>query len=1300
MNLKNCMKRTLIFLLLIPSLISAQAPRLKNKKYQGLLWEISGNGLKKPSFVFGTMHVSSKLAFHLADSFYLGIKQADVVALETNPESWQEDMTKYDLETERYMKSSGANYAYPPSDYLVQSTLKFYKYDKKVERALYNNPSTINNLLYRSYGNESSDFEEDTYLDMYIYQCGKRWGKKVAGVEQYAESMKLMAEAYKDASKEKNQQQRSYDSDGGFSSGRLQEAYRSGNLDWLDSINKVNSFSAAFDEKFLYRRNEIQANNIDSILRTGQSLFVGVGAAHLPGQRGVIEILRSKGYTLRAVKMVDRDSQHKTQVEKIRVPVVFTAQNSADGVYKVDIPGKFYQFGEQTGMSQEQYADMANGSYYMVTRIMTNAWLWSHSPERVHRIVDSLLYENIPGKILTRSNIVRNGYKGLDITNRTRRGDVQRYNIFVTPFEVIVFKMSGTGDYVSKGEEANRFFNSIQLKEYKSATTGSQWKKFTPPYSGFSVDMPHEPYTGNDGSWIYDAGDAAAGNYFRVIKSDLHNHGFAEEDSFDLQLMEESFSSSEFVDKQLKRKLITWQGYPALDASYKDKNGRFYKVRFIIQGPHYYTLIACGKKENPLMDQFLRSFSIKPFEYPVATLRTDTSLRYTVTSPVFPEASKEKMELPQSNYGYNRSHYGADEEDIAYYAGTFKSKIVSNDTTGEKIFVHSYTLGKYLELEDSTLLDKAIYPVDTDTSWIVRLKKKTIEPNGYQVWESQLSDTSSSRMIWVKNFYRNGVGYGLVTELDTLTKPSSFLRNFYDSFTPADTVAGISPFTKKSGYLFQDFFSGDSTSRQRAISGLSYLKVDSTDLPQLTKAIQSLSWKEKKYLDTKKDMIGKLSRIKTPGATDELVKMYHAAGDTLGIQMTVLASLVEQKTSYAINKFRDIVVAEPPVLSLGDNDYSTGYQNFRMMDADYYGNSRRRSGSSFLFSLYDSLKLTKTILPDLLPFINLDDYKDPMMALVADMADSGLMKPADYEAYYSKFMLEAKQELRKQAIIEKQQSIQKAEKRRDKDEEEESDYSSNEKDPGNDELQLYARLLVPFWESRQAAVPGLFKQMLSSSDKQLKYTTMLLMIKNKKVIPDTLLNYFAGLDEYRYELYRSLRKMKELNRFPDKYNNHIDLGRSKLLDMFSSYSRPDSFVYVNRLSARIKGKEGFVYFYKYKKKKDDLVWRLAAVGLVPKSPKLFEFDDNKETADRKETDYYKPGWGRKSEYQVSNMGTRLKEDQPLDTQLAKELKRLLFSSRKSGREFFENERDEDSDQGEIEIMDEEVPEPPPPAVGN
>ena len=51
----------------------------------------------------------------------------------------------------------------------------------------------------------------------------------------------------------------------------------------------------------------------------------------------------------------------------------------------------------------------------------------------------------------------------MNIINKTRRGDIQRYNIFETPFEIFIFKMSGNGNYV-EGDEAEKFFHSIELK--------------------------------------------------------------------------------------------------------------------------------------------------------------------------------------------------------------------------------------------------------------------------------------------------------------------------------------------------------------------------------------------------------------------------------------------------------------------------------------------------------------------------------------------------------------------------------------------------------------------------------------------------------------------------------------------------------------------------------------------------------------------------------------------------------------------------------------------------------------------
>ena len=67
------------------------------QKYTSLLWEITGNNLTKPSYLYGTMHVSNKLAYHLSDSFFVALANVNVVGLESNPDQWLGNMKKLGL---------------------------------------------------------------------------------------------------------------------------------------------------------------------------------------------------------------------------------------------------------------------------------------------------------------------------------------------------------------------------------------------------------------------------------------------------------------------------------------------------------------------------------------------------------------------------------------------------------------------------------------------------------------------------------------------------------------------------------------------------------------------------------------------------------------------------------------------------------------------------------------------------------------------------------------------------------------------------------------------------------------------------------------------------------------------------------------------------------------------------------------------------------------------------------------------------------------------------------------------------
>ncbi len=82
----------------------------------------------------------------------------------------------------------------------------------------------------------------------------------------------------------------------------LVNAWKSGAADEVESImakgqSEDRRFHAIYD-KLVYNRNRSMAQKIDGYLKTRGTYFVVVGAAHLVGDRGIIQLLRKKGYSI------------------------------------------------------------------------------------------------------------------------------------------------------------------------------------------------------------------------------------------------------------------------------------------------------------------------------------------------------------------------------------------------------------------------------------------------------------------------------------------------------------------------------------------------------------------------------------------------------------------------------------------------------------------------------------------------------------------------------------------------------------------------------------------------------------------------------------------------------------------------------------------------------------------------------------------------------------------------------------------------------------------------------------------
>ncbi len=1227
----RCSVLVAVLSLLLASSLTAQVKT--EKKYPTLLWEITGKGLKKPSYLFGTMHVSSKLVFHLSDSFYLDIKSADVVALELDPQLWQDQLFRFEnMESNLKLYTQGA-----PNDYLNEKSFQLEKYDDRIKSALSDEPTVINGLLYRTYRTRA-DFEEDTYLDLYIYQTGRKLGKQATGVENYFQTERLVMEAAQDMMKDKKKKAPNTDGESAYEIERKsQEAYRQGDLDLLDSLEKLMEPSESYMEKFLYRRNEIQAASIDSIVQH-HSLFVGVGAAHLPGKRGVIELLRKKGYTLRPVIMPDRDANRRDDIDKIKVPVTFAAFTSEDGDFSVDLPGKLYRRPESREADSWQYADMSNGTYYMIGRVKTHSSFLGEKDELILKKVDSLLYENIPGKILSKTTITRSGYKGFDITGRTRHGDLQRYNIFVTPYEVWVFKMSGTNNYVD-GPEAEKFFGSIHIR---SSLPGS-WTTFSPARGGFSVSMPHIPDENKNQSdedglirWEYEATDSATGDAYLLWKKTVQNYRFLEEDTADLALMEESFQLSGWVDRILSRRLGVSNGHHCLDAVYLGKDGSYIRAKFVIAGADDYVLATHSRSKDRAFTTFFNSFTLTPYLYSSFRNYTDTFMRIAVTTPMVPDVDsgmRHIMERATSEEFLNSL------PDYNNYWPHPRTALFQDDSTGQAVFVSVESFPKYY------------YPKDTAAFWldetnVKRLRQDMIiskmqpfrldDPSPatspkapFSGYRMTLSDTNTARQINVCLFLKDNHLFRILSLTDSLEPSGDFIQRFYATLHPSDAQAagagapgaetpGPSLFTSKLDNFFHDFYSTDSLTAQRAREAIPNVYFGPAGVPALLKAINTLPYNSKDYFDTKTRLINELGYIDDSLAIKPVVaglqQIYERAGDTSTFQNAVFKALAHHKTRPAYDLLKKLIVQDPPVFD-NTSDYNYLFQD-----------------------LGDSLTLASTLFPDLLQLAAVDDYKGNVQGLLAGLVDSGYLQGKDYSAWFSQIWFDAKIQWKKQEGRD--------EKKLQKKEDDNSDENTETADDENgNELDDYAILLEPFYETNPS-IPHFFDKMLQSRDAMLRLNTAVLLIRHSRPVADSVIRNLAAADAWRSTLYRALVSIHRTDLFPGRYKNQVDIARSLLAAGHNNAAFADIQL-VGQREVQFKESKGNVYLFKYKLGKDD-DWQMGLSGIQP--------------ANLKEVN-------TATEF-VTLTAKKLRQDKPVNTQFDDQLKRLLFSKRKSAAGFY------------------------------
>ncbi len=261
-----------------------------------LLWEISGNGLQQPSYLFGTMHVLCEEDLPKHDSLLPALASCKRLVIE------MDESRVGVLKQLRFIRMRGDSTL---GDFLDEEELKevarFFADSLGLRLSLLMNmkPALLSSLVMLHAlpcgQNERTGMEKELKiwadslnlkldeLETFRYQAGLfdsipylvQARELLEGVRQYSEMKQDFI--------------------------RLVQLYSSQQLDSILETGKLEDM-VAYDMEglFITTRNQNWVEKMPGMMKN-YPCFFAVGAAHLPGKNGVIALLRTQGYHVRPV---------------------------------------------------------------------------------------------------------------------------------------------------------------------------------------------------------------------------------------------------------------------------------------------------------------------------------------------------------------------------------------------------------------------------------------------------------------------------------------------------------------------------------------------------------------------------------------------------------------------------------------------------------------------------------------------------------------------------------------------------------------------------------------------------------------------------------------------------------------------------------------------------------------------------------------------------------------------------------------------------------------------------------------
>ncbi len=268
---------------------------------KSVFWKISGNGLKKPSYLYGTIHVIPKKEYEMPNAVREALDNSKRVTFEIDMKELTNIRTQMSLMTKAFMPGGKTI-----KDLLSADDYHYVK-AKMAEKGLPAGMMERMKPLFLSTlfsgddeGGGKASTGAMTSVEMELYRSARNRKLETAGLETTSYQMSIFDSIpYQAQAKMLVEGLRSTEVDSTSSGNQLEELlklYRDQDISAMQSmIADEGEGMSAYEEILLKKRNRNWISPMGRMMREKPTIFA-VGAGHLGGPGGVVALLRKEGY--------------------------------------------------------------------------------------------------------------------------------------------------------------------------------------------------------------------------------------------------------------------------------------------------------------------------------------------------------------------------------------------------------------------------------------------------------------------------------------------------------------------------------------------------------------------------------------------------------------------------------------------------------------------------------------------------------------------------------------------------------------------------------------------------------------------------------------------------------------------------------------------------------------------------------------------------------------------------------------------------------------------------------------------